>query len=201
MTPADELALIERSRAGDLDSFNRLVEAYQDRVYSVALRMVRNHATAEDLAQEAFISAYRNLRQFRGGSFRGWLLRILKNAAYDWLRRSQRHPTTSIDEDVVAFETQLVSPEVSPEQAALDSELGARISESLGTLNSEQRMAVIMIDIEGYSYEETSQAMAVSVGTVKSRLSRGRARLREELLSEPELLPSRFRPVGERGGT
>ncbi len=201
MSSSDEQALIERSRAGDLDAFNGLVEVYQDQVYSVALRMVRNHATAEDLAQDAFIAAFRSIRQFRGGNFRAWLLRIVRNATYDWLRRSQRHPTTSIDEDVITFETQMVSPDATPEEAALTSELGGQISESLGTLQPDQRMAIVLIDIEGYSYEDAAQTMNVSIGTVKSRLSRGRMRLREALLAVPELLPSQFRPVSEGGAS
>ncbi len=199
MNPADEQALIGRSLTGDLEAFNRIVEVYQDQVYSVALRMVRNHATAEDLAQEAFISAFRNLRQFRGGSFRAWLLRIVRNATYDWLRRAQRRQDESIDENVVTFESRLVSEEGNPHAAALTSELGAQITQALGGLQADQRMAVVLIDVEGFSYEEAAGAMDVSIGTVKSRLSRARARLREILLQDPELLPSQFRHVDTGG--
>jgi RNA polymerase sigma-70 factor (ECF subfamily) len=93
----DEIALINDARQGDLDAFNRLVLAYQDRVYSQAYRVLNDPQSADDATQEAFISAYKNLRSFRGGSFRAWLLRIVTNACYDELRRRKRKPTTSLE--------------------------------------------------------------------------------------------------------
>ena len=197
MSSPVEQTLIEQSRGGDLDSFNALVEMYQGQVYAVALRMVRDVALAEDLAQEAFISAYRNLNQYRGGSFKSWLLRIVRNATLDALRKSQRRPAESLDENIIAFESELVSPEPTPAEAALNSELGDHIKEVMGDLHPDQRMALVLIDIEGFSYEEAAESMAVSIGTVKSRLSRARARMREALLADPELLPSQFRQVSE----
>lgn len=199
MAPADEQQLIEQSRAGDLDAFNHLIELYQDQAFSVALRMVRNRATAEDLTQDAFISAFKNLGQFRGDSFRGWLLRIVKNAAYDWLRRNRRRPTESIDENIITFERTLESSNPTPHDLVLNAELGETISGALGNLPNDQRMAVVLVDMEGFSYEEAAESMEVSVGTVKSRLSRGRARLRDALLQETELLPAGFRRRGEGG--
>ncbi len=195
-TPVEQ-TLIEQSRAGDLDSFNAIVEMYQGQVYAVALRMVRDAGLAEDLAQEAFISAYRNLNQYRGGSFKSWLLRIARNATLDALRKSQRRPAESLDENIIAFEAELVSPEATPDEAALNTELGDHIKEVMADLHPDQRMALVLIDVEGFSYEEAAQTMAVSIGTVKSRLSRARGRMREALLADPELLPSQFRQVSE----
>ncbi len=195
-TPVEQ-TLIEQSRAGDLDSFNAIVEMYQGQVYAVALRMVRDAALAEDLAQEAFISAYRNLNQYRGGSFKSWLLRIARNATLDALRKAQRRPAESLDENIITFEAELVSPEASPAEAALNAELGDHIKEVMADLHPDQRMALVLIDVEGFSYEEAAETMAVSIGTVKSRLSRARGRMREALLADPELLPSRFRQVSE----
>ena len=197
MSTPIEQTLIEQSRAGDLDSFNAIVETYQGQVYAVALRMVRDAAMAEDLAQETFISAYRNLNQYRGGSFKSWLLRIARNATLDALRKSQRRPAESLDENIVAFEAELVSQEATPDEAALNTELGDHIKDVMAGLHPDQRMALVLIDIEGFSYEEAAGTMAVSIGTVKSRLSRARGRMREALLADPELLPSRFRQVSE----
>ncbi len=197
MTTPVEQTLIEQSRAGDLDSFNAIVEMYQGQVYAVALRMVRDAALAEDLAQEAFISAYRNLNQYRGGSFKSWLLRIARNATLDALRRAQRRPAESLDENIVAFEADLVSPEATPAETVLNTELGDHIKDVMANLHPDQRMALVLIDVEGFSYEEAAETMAVSIGTVKSRLSRARGRMREALLADPELLPSRFRQVSE----
>ena len=195
-TPVEQ-TLIEQSRAGDLDSFNAIVEMYQGQVYAVALRMVRDAALAEDLAQEAFISAYRNLNQYRGGSFKSWLLRIARNATLDALRKSQRRPAESLDENIIAFEAELVSPEATPAEAALNTELGDHIKEVMADLHPDQRMALVLIDVESFSYEEAARTMAVSIGTVKSRLSRARGRMREALLADPELLPYQFRQVSE----
>ena len=195
-TPVEE-TLIAQSRAGDLESFNALVKMYQNQVYGVALRMVRDAALAEDLAQDAFISAFRNLNQYRGGSFKSWLMRIVRNATLDSLRRTQRRPTDSLDENMVAFESQLVSDEPSPADVAENAELGDHITDVMAELHPDQKMALVLIDIEGYSYEDAAQAMSVGVGTVKSRLSRARARMRETLMADPELLPAQFRQGNE----
>ncbi len=195
-TPVEQ-TLIAQSRDGDLDSFNAIVDMYQGQVYGVALRMVRDAALAEDLAQEAFISAYRNLNQYRGGSFKAWLLRITRNATLDALRKSQRRPSESLDENMITFEAELVSPEATPDEAVLNAELGDHIKDVMADLHPDQRMAMVLIDVEGLSYEEAAETMAVSIGTVKSRLSRARGRMREALLADPELLPSQFRQVSE----
>lgn len=197
MTISDEQQLIAKSQNGDLPAFNRLVETYQNQVFSVAMRLSRNRAVAEDIAQDAFISAFRNIRNFRGGSFRGWLVRIVTNATYDHFRSARRKSAESIDANIVTFETRLVSSAESPEAAAERSALGEQISAGLDSIPADQRLAVVLVDVEGFSYEEAAEIMQVSLGTVKSRVSRGRARLRDYLLANPELLPSRFRLQGE----
>jgi len=189
----DEQELIRRARDGDLPAFNALVEIHQNTVFGVVLRMIHDHARAEDLTQEAFISAHRNLRRYRGGSFRAWLLRIAKNATLDELRRRKRRPEVSIDANVVTFQDTLPSPEQSPEDATLMGELGGLIAAGLATLPPDQRMAVVMVDVEGLSYDEAAEAMDASIGTVKSRLSRARNRMRDYLQERPELLPAKFR--------
>jgi RNA polymerase sigma-70 factor (ECF subfamily) len=193
LTSLEEQKLIQLSLEGHLDSFNRLVEIHQDAVFSVALRMVRNHAAAEDLTQDTFISAYKHLRSYRGGLFRAWLLRIVRNATYDHLRRTKRRPETSIDQDIVTFSNTIESSDRSPEEWAQSGELGKIIGDCLGCLSDDQRMAVVLVDIDGYQYEEAAEVMSVSIGTVKSRLNRARARLRDCLQGHPEHLPPSMR--------
>ena len=193
MTTPDEQKLIQLSLEGHLDSFNRLVEMHQDAVFSVALRMVRNHATAEDLTQEAFISAFKNLRSYRGGIFKAWLMRIVRNATYDHLRRTKRRPETSIDQNIVTFSNTIESGERSPQDWAQSGELGEIISHCLGGLSEDQRMAVVLVDIEGYQYDEAADFAGVSIGTIKSRLNRARAKLRDCLQAHPEHLPDSMR--------
>lgn len=188
----DEI-LITRSRQGDLDAFNQLVLNYQDLVFSVILRMVRNHATAEDITQEAFISAFRNIGRMRGVNFRAWVLRIARNATYDAIRRTNRRPEDSIDEQIVTLGETLPSGEELPEDYALRQDLGRSIDQGLGELQPDQRMAIVMVDVEGLTYDEAADAMEVSIGTVKSRLNRGRRRLREWIVANVEQLPSQFR--------
>jgi RNA polymerase sigma-70 factor, ECF subfamily len=143
----DEVALIQAARGGDLDSFNRLVLAYQDLVYNQAYRMMGEAEVAEDATQEAFISAFRNLGSYRGGSFKAWLLRIVTNACYDELRRRKRHPTTPlepIDEEDEEVESPrwLADPGESPEEAATRAELNQALQHCLEDLPPEFRQWV-----------------------------------------------------------
>jgi RNA polymerase sigma factor (sigma-70 family) len=195
----DEQALIAAARRGDTQAFNKLILAYQTLAYNVAYRTLHNPDAAADATQEAFISAFRALPGFRGGSFKAWLLRIVTNACYDQLRRSKRRPTSSLDDMLVDPDHSVILADEteSPEEHALRQDLGRAIQDSLDELPSEQRVAVILRDIQGLSYEEIAAATAVSMGTVKSRLSRGRARLRDSLQRQQELLPRRYRPIGK----
>jgi RNA polymerase sigma-70 factor (ECF subfamily) len=182
----DEARLIALSRQGDVDSFNQLVEAYQRQVYNLALRMLGTVEAAQDATQEAFISAWRGIGRFRGGNFRAWLLSIVANACRDELRRRGRRPTTSLD--ALALE-----PESPSDDFARRLELGEVIDRGLSRLPHDQRLAIILSDVQGLSYEEMAQAMGCSLGTVRSRLSRARAQLKEYLLEQGELSPQEFR--------
>jgi RNA polymerase sigma-70 factor (ECF subfamily) len=213
MPLAAEHSLIQLAQEGDLDAFNRLVLEYQDAVYGVALRMLRNKAAAEDVTQEAFISAWRAIKSYRGtpardvaisgaqetpagapvNMFRAWLLRIARNATYDHIRRSSRTQADSIDEDAVTFAETVPSGERGPEEWALTGELGRVISQGLGEVPEDQRMAIVLVDVQGYSYEEAAAAMETNIGTVKSRLNRGRSKMKDILRRNPELLPAQFR--------
>ena len=188
----DDEQLIALSRDGDLDAFNRLVERYQSRVYRLAYRMV-GAASADDAAQDAFISAFKSIRSFRGGNFRSWLLRITANVCRDQLRASKRKGGASLDEMLEAGAWAPPSTGRSPEEAATDAELNAAIMAAVAALPPDQRVVLVLIDIEGYSYEETAEAVAASLGTVKSRLSRAREKVRDAFRASPELLPAQYR--------
>jgi RNA polymerase sigma-70 factor, ECF subfamily len=194
----DEVALITAAQQGDITAFNNLVLTYQDLVYNQAYRMMGEPEYAADATQEAFISAYRNLRSYRGGSFRAWLFRIVTNACYDELRRRQRRPTTSLEPiDDVGEEIEspywLADPGETPEDSLERAELGTAIQNCLDDLPLDFRSAVILVDIQGMDYSEAAQAVGKPVGTIKSRLARARSRLRDCLQGFGELLPAVFR--------
>jgi RNA polymerase sigma factor (sigma-70 family) len=183
----DETDWIHDAQHGDLEAFNRLVLAYQSRVFNTALRIMGESDSASDATQEAFISAYRNIRRFRGGSFQGWLLRIVTNSCYDELRRRKRRPATSIDD------LSLASYHEGPEAAAERSELNRAIEDCLRHLPDEFRVVAVLADVHGFEYAEVAQIVGKPLGTVKSRLARARARLRDCLQRYGELLPATFR--------
>lgn len=186
-----DMDLIARAQGGSLAHFNLLVQRYQSLVFNVAYRLTCNAEAAEDAAQETFILAYRRLGQFRGGSFRAWLARIATNCAYDSLRAKQRHRTGSIEELIEDEERSpaLVNGRHSPEELALASELSAAIDAAIAALPADQRTVLVLVDINGFDYGEAASAMDTSLGTVKSRLSRARAKVRDALMAHPELLP------------
>ena len=164
--------------------------------------MMGDSQSAEDATQEAFISAYRKLRSFRGGSFRAWLLRIVTNACYDELRRRQRQPIAHLeplDADDEEIETPhwLADPGESPEMVVERGELGDAIQKCLDELPVDFRAIVALVDIQGFDYREAARVIGKPVGTVKSRLSRARLRMRDCLQSVWELLPAKFRLVDE----
>lgn len=194
----DEAGLIKDAQRGDLDAFNRLVLTYQDRVYNQAYRVLGNHQSADDATQEAFISAYRKLSSFRGGSFRAWLLRIVTNACYDELRRQKRRPTTAlepVDENDEEIESPywIADPGELPEEQAVRSELGNAIQECLNQLSNEFRMVVVLVDVQGLDYQEASEVIGKPLGTIKSRLARARYQMRDCLQAFWELLPHSMR--------
>lgn len=196
----DEPALISQAQQGDLEAFNRLILAYQSQVYNLALRLMGDPASASDATQEAFISAFRGLRRFRGGSFKAWLLRIVRNACYDEFRRWSRRPTTSLD-DVSPYlvgpepegSVKLTSTDESPEEAMESAELAQAIQDCLDRLQPDSRILAVLVDVQGHNYQEAAAVIGKPIGTVKSRLSRARAKLRDCLQGYRELLPSAFR--------
>lgn len=184
-----ESRALEAAQHGDAAAFNELVLMYQTSVFNVALRTLGHPEDAADAAQEAFLAAYRALGEFRGGSFKSWLLRITVNTCYDLLRRKQRRPSTSLDVilEESGEQTTFADRSVGPERAALSAETVASIEQGLLMLPDDQRTIVVLCDIQGLSYEEAADVEGVALGTVKSRLSRARARLRQFLIERGEL--------------
>lgn len=189
----DELALIHEAQRGNVNSFNTLILHYQTSAYNLAYRLIGEPDAAADATQEAFISAYGHIMQFRGGSFKSWLMRIVTNACYDELRRRKRRPAVSLDDPETDTELQLVSPGEGPESLAQLNALNRIIQDCLDGLPGEQRLVTVLCDVQGYDYQEIATIAGISLGTVKSRISRARQRLRDCLQDAGELLPESYR--------
>ena len=194
----EDTDLVARSLDGDLSAFNLIVERYRSRVFNLAARIVGDRTAAEDVAQETFISAYKALSGFRGGSLRAWLIRISSNTSYDFIRASRRKPQQSLDQSMLNPGFRPPTGGVSPEQAALSSELRVELQKAIMTLPPDQRTTLVLIDVQGLSYDEAAESMDVSIGTVKSRLARSRSKVKERLLENRDLLPEEFRQIKQR---
>jgi len=183
----DEAAVIARAAEGDRTAFAQLMEHYQSACYGLAYRLLSDADQAADATQDAFVHAYRAIASFRGGIFRSWLLRITANASYDILRRQQRRPTTTLpDPDEGAPELPDLHA-VNPVAEATKSELYRHLEVALRLLPADQRTAVVLCDVYGMDYNEVAEMTKSALGTVKSRIHRGRVRLRELMAEHREL--------------
>lgn len=196
-----DLRLVAAARAGDIEAYNQLVTSYQRQVYGVCLRMLGDRDAAEDGAQETFMRAYTRLETFRGGQFRLWLLRVATNICHDMLRRRRRRPAVSLSAAGSAGRSvgdDLDAGDPPLGDSLLRHELSAALAGCLARLPEAQRAIVILSDIEGLAYSEIAAVLGLPVGTVKSRLSRARGRLRDLLRGE-DLLPARYRAAAAGG--
>jgi RNA polymerase sigma-70 factor (ECF subfamily) len=183
----DEEAVVARAMAGDRSAFAQLMEHYQSACYGLAWRLLGDADQAADATQDAFIHAYDAIAKFRGGLFRSWMLRITANASYDILRRAQRRPTTTLpDPDEGEAELPDLAA-VNPVAEAARTELYYHLEIALRRLPEDQRTAVVLCDVYGMDYNEVAATTASALGTVKSRIHRGRLRLRELLAEHREL--------------
>ncbi len=191
----DEQQLIVAAQSCELPAFNQLVLKYQSLAYNVAYRIMGNADAAADVTQDSFLKAYKALGTFRGNSFKSWLLRIVTNTAYDYLRAAKRKPTSNLDDLLINPEHtwRMVDSSESPGQHAERLELGQLLQWAIEQLPTDQRTVVVLSDVQGLSYDEIAETMDISLGTVKSRLSRARAKLRDYLQARQELLPHRYR--------
>lgn len=179
-----EQELIRAAQGGSERAFEEIVQRYEKQVYHLALRMCGREEDAWEVYQEAFLSAWRGLGSFRGdAALSTWLYRLTSNAAIDYLRRQNRQRAlegTSLD-DEEAPEPADTAP--SPAQAAEQGELREQIQAGLMALSASQRQVLLLRELQGLTYEEISRALALDLGTVKSRIARGRENLRKFLLA------------------
>ena len=197
-TTTPEKTLIQAAQRGDLEAFNHLVLRYQNLLFGIALRLLNDEDVASDAVQEALISAFRRFHTFRGDSLRSWLARVVVNACYDEMRRKRRQHSVPLEQynaegDEIETSFWLVDPQSDPEVQYEASELEGAIQRSLNKLPSIYRLILVLVDIEGLSYEEAALAAHVPVGTVKSRLARARLQMQKSLQSAGELLPASYR--------
>jgi len=189
---------LEAARNGDLAAFNWLVLRYQTRVYNLCYRMLSDPDAAADATQEAFVSAWRAMPRFKGDQFRTWMLRIATNACLDMLRSRKRRPVQSLDnwtpgdgseEMAEPLPIADLDPSVDPEGVALRSETVAAIQRGLDLMPDDQRTVLVLVDVQGLSYEEAAAVTGANLGTVKSRVNRARSRMRD-YLRERGIVPS-----------
>jgi RNA polymerase sigma-70 factor (ECF subfamily) len=182
-----DLILLERAQAGDLEAFNDLVLCYQDMLFALVVRMVPDRDQASDAVQEGFLHAFRHLAGFRGGSVRSWLSRITINAAMDVQRLKKRRPADPYPELEDDTWQPPADASADPVTTALTSERHRVLQGALALITDDQRNAIVLYDVEGYDYAEIATMTGVSLGTVKSRIHRGRLALRELLLDRMDL--------------
>jgi RNA polymerase sigma-70 factor (ECF subfamily) len=187
----------EPARAPDggpegVPSWDEIVSRHSDRVYRLAYRLTGNRPDAEDLTQEVFVRVFRSLHTYTPGTFEGWLHRITTNLFLDQARRKQRIRFDALPEDA---DNRLPSAAVGPETASMDQQFDADVEAALAVLPADFRAAVVLCDVEGLSYEEIADVLDVKMGTVRSRIHRGRAMLRKELAHRAPS-PGRVRHLG-----
>jgi RNA polymerase sigma-70 factor (ECF subfamily) len=187
----DEMALIDAAKAGDLSAFNALVLGYQDQAYNVAYRLLDDAESAADAVQESFIKVYRRIDQYRGGSFRAWVLRIVTNCCYDTLRVRKRHYASRLDSETLPpdHDRRLSDLRSSPHDHAVRHELNTLLARTIMQLPPGQRTVLVMCDVEGFEYHEVADMTGLALGTVKSRLSRARTKVRG-VLAQKGFAPS-----------
>ena len=183
----DEKKLIERASGGDPSAFNRLMEAHEKRMYAVALRMCANREDAQDCLQEAMLRVFRAIGGFKGqSSFSTWVYRITMNTCLDELRKKKNKQNTSLDNLLDQGWAPSDGQNV-PEREAMLSETRRQLQSAISELPEDMRAAIVLRDIHGLAYDEIAGALDTNVGTIKSRISRGREKLREKLTKNKEL--------------
>jgi len=198
MAPETEKRLIQAAQRGDLDAFNLLILRYQNLLFGIALRLLNDEDLAADAVQDALISAFRKFNTFRGDSLKSWLARVVVNACYDEVRKKRRQrsvPLEQFNSDGEEIETSywLIDPEADPQVQFESSELENALQKSISSLPPMYRTVLVLVDVEGLSYEEAAMAARIPMGTVKSRLARARSHMRTSLQASGELLPVAYR--------
>lgn len=183
----NEEKLIARAAKGDASAFNDLLSAHERKMYAVCLRMCGNHEDAQDCLQEAMLRVFRAISGFKGqSSFSTWLYRVTMNTCLDELRKKKNKQSASLD-SLLETGWAPVDAEDTPEKHAVVSERKAEIRKVIRELPDDMRSAIVLRDIQGFSYDEISKILNINVGTIKSRISRGREKLREKFQAKAEL--------------
>nr|WP_294682728.1 sigma-70 family RNA polymerase sigma factor [uncultured Anaerotignum sp.] len=187
MTDQKEMRLVKKAKQGDLHAFEELILQHEKIVYNVALRMMNHSEDAKDISQEVFLKAYRNIKNFDERSqFSTWLYRITANTCIDEMRKRKGKQSFSLEEELEneegSMRRQIADEGETPEESLLRQEQKSEILQALDSLSPEHKTAVILRDIKGLSYEEIAELLELSLGTVKSRISRGRSQLKQEFI-------------------
>ena len=203
---SEDSALVGAAKDGSADAYNVIVQRYERSVYGLAYRMMGNAADAEDVAQDTFIRGWQAIGSYEDGTLKGWLLRIATNRCYDRLRAMSRHPVSTLTNEEDNSEIPVVdqSETGDPVVFAERLDLSEAIQAALDALPPDQRLAVILFDVMHHTYEEAGEIAGVPAGTIKSRVSRGREKLRQQIMSRPdarELIPSQRRFTTDEVGS
>lgn len=193
----NEKHLLESAKKGDIEAFEKLIEAHEKKVFNIALRMMGNYEDAKDMAQEAFIRVFKSIGSFKEqSSLSTWIYRIITNICLDELRKRKNRKVMSIDDNIKyddgEIKRDIVSDDLTPEEKVERDEVKRMVSYAINELSDEHRTAIVLRDIQGFSYKEISEIVNCPEGTVKSRISRARQALREILMSKRELLKDKY---------
>lgn len=191
MTDHREKDLIAKAKQGDMQAFEALILKHEKIVYNVALRMMDHSEDAKDISQEVFLKAYRNIKNFdERAAFSTWLYRITYNTCIDEMRKRKGKQSYSLEEEMEneegSMQRQIADEGETPEESILREEQKSEIIQALESLSAEHKAAIILRDIKGLSYEEIAEILDLSLGTVKSRISRARNQLKSEILKSRE---------------
>ena len=193
----NEQLLLDRSKSGDVAAFEKLIEAYQKKIFNLAFRIVGNYDDASDLTQEAFIRIFKSIANFKEqSSFSTWVYRITTNVCLDEIRKKKNRRMLSLDEEIQVedgeMKRQVVSGDPLPDEVAEKEELRSIVSNAINSLPEEQRLVISLRDIQGLRYDEISEVLDCPSGTVKSRINRARQALKNVLLTKRELLNEEY---------
>jgi RNA polymerase sigma-70 factor, ECF subfamily len=192
-----EKDLLVRAKAGDINAFEQLIEGVQKKVFNIIFKMVGNYEDASELSQEVFIKIYKSIKNFKEEStLSTWIYKIATNVCLDELRKRKGKHVISIDEEIKVGDSEIrreiVDGRPTPEAAAEKNEIRRAVSEAIKSLSDEHRIAIVLRDIKGLSYDEMSKILKCPEGTVKSRINRARAALREILKGKRELFSEEY---------
>lgn len=201
----DEKYLLEKSKNGDVEAFEYLVNKYQKKVFNIALRMMGNYDDAGELAQEAFIKIFKSIKSFKEEStLSTWIYRIATNVCLDEMRKRKKRWILSLDEEIQAedgeIQRQVEDHAPTPDIIAEINDTKSVINKAIEKLPEDYRTVIVLRDLQGFSYEEIAKIIDKPDGTVKSRINRARKELKEILLKNGELFYRDFVKNNERGG-